>query len=75
MIPFEIYSHYSLQEAFCHLDDLVKRAGELRLPGLCLTDQNSVSGAIEFFDEITKWNKSNNHKIKGNIVTGKHRVS
>jgi len=67
MIPFEVYSHYSLQEAFCHLDDLVAKAGELKLPGLILTDHNTLSGSIEFLEEIDKWNKKSDHKIKPGI--------
>lgn len=60
----ETYSHYSIQEAFCHIDTLVKKAQTLKLKGLALTDRNSLSGAVEFLQEIEKANKSSEHKIK-----------
>lgn len=53
-IPYNIYSHYSIQESFCHIKDLVERAADLGYKSLVLTDKNSLSGCPEFAKECKK---------------------
>lgn len=62
--PTQLFSDYSIQKAFGHIDEYVKKAGSLGLPALCITDYNSVSGCIEFLSEIKKYNELNANKIK-----------
>lgn len=54
MTPIEVYSHYSIQESYCHIDTLIEKAKELGIKSLALTDINSVSGFVEFFQECEK---------------------
>lgn len=51
MIPYHVHSHYSLQQAFSHIDDLIKRAKDVDIKTLCLTDIHSLSGSAEFIKE------------------------
>lgn len=55
-IPYKVYTHYSIQEAFCHIDELVKKASELGFEQLCITDKHSLSGCLEFMGECKKHN-------------------
>lgn len=56
MIPFNVKTHYSLQQAFTQIKPLVNRAKELELKALCITDYNTLSGCVEFFQECRKVN-------------------
>lgn len=44
-----VHSQYSLLEATCRVKALAKRAAELRMPAVALTDYGNMFGAIEFF--------------------------
>lgn len=67
IFPYRVYSHYSIQRAFAKIPDLVKKAYDLGLPAIALTDKMSVSSAVEFFQEIEKINKGKDRKIRGVI--------
>ncbi|TSC83160.1 MAG: Uncharacterized protein G01um101419_206 [Parcubacteria group bacterium Gr01-1014_19] len=43
------HSHYSLLDGLAKIDDLVKRAKELGMDSLALTDHGNLYGAIEFY--------------------------
>ena len=64
IFPFECHSNYSILEGFANISNLVARASELKLPAVALTDTHSVSGAIEFFQEVEKHNKKGKHVLK-----------
>jgi DNA polymerase-3 subunit alpha len=53
-----IFTHYSIQQAFNHIDTLVERAKELGFNQLPITDLHTLSGCPEFLKECKK------HKIK-----------
>lgn len=63
-IPLKVFSHYSTLDAFGKIDEYVARAAELNMPALALTDIHTVSGAVEFLQEIEKINKGREQKIK-----------
>ena len=46
-----VHSHYSLLDGLAKIDDLVKRAKELEMDSLTLTDHGSLYGAIKFYKE------------------------
>ena len=46
-----VHSHYSLLDGLAKIDDLVKRAGELGMDSLALTDHGALYGAIEFYQK------------------------
>jgi len=64
MIPFRVRSHFSLQSGAVHIKEYVKKAQELKLNAIALTDINSLSGCVELFREIEKVNKKSEHKIR-----------
>ncbi|MDP3800452.1 MAG: DNA polymerase III subunit alpha [bacterium] len=48
------HSHYSLLDGLAKIDDLVKRAGELGMDSLALTDHGAMYGAIDFYKTAKK---------------------
>ncbi len=46
-----VHSEYSLLDAMCHIPNLVKRAKELGMDTLALTDHGVMHGAIQFYKE------------------------
>jgi len=53
-IHLKTHSHYSLLKALPQITDLVKKAKELKMPALALTDYNNMYGAIEFYNLCRK---------------------
>jgi len=49
-----VHSHYSLLDGLAKIDELVKRAAELEMDSLALTDHGSMYGAIEFYQKARK---------------------
>lgn len=48
MIPLHVHSNYTLLKGTIPVDQLVKRAVELGLPSLAITDTNAMNGVIQF---------------------------
>ena len=53
-VHLHTHSHYSLLDGLSKVPDLVKRAKELGMPALALTDHGAMHGAIEFYNECKK---------------------
>ena len=49
-----VHSHYSLLDGLAKIDDLLKRAKELGMEALALTDHGALYGAVEFFQKAKK---------------------
>jgi len=49
-----VHSHYSLLDGLAKIDDLIKRAKELGMEALALTDHGALYGAVEFFQKAKK---------------------
>ena len=49
-VHLHVHSEYSLLDGFGSIKKLVRRAKELNMPALALTDHGAMYGAIEFFD-------------------------
>ncbi len=49
-----VHSHYSLLDGLGKVDDLVKRAKELGMTALALTDHGAMYGAIDFYKTAKK---------------------
>ncbi len=45
------HSHYSLLDGLAKIDDLIKRAGELGMDSLALTDHGVMYGIVEFYQK------------------------
>lgn len=50
-VHLHVHSHYSLLDGLPKIDDLVRRAKELGLPALALTDHGVMYGAVEFYQK------------------------
>lgn len=48
-VHLHTHSEYSLLEASCRVKGLAKKAAELKMPALALTDNGNMFGAIEFY--------------------------
>lgn len=49
-----VHTHYSALDGACKLDDLVRRAVELGMPALAITDHGMLSGIIQFYQQCRK---------------------
>ncbi len=48
-VHLHVHSEYSLLDAMCRIEDLVKKCVEQKMPALALTDHGNLCGAIEFY--------------------------
>jgi len=53
-VHLHTHSHYSLLDGLAKIDDLVKKAKELGMPALALTDHGVMYGLIEFYKKARK---------------------
>jgi DNA polymerase-3 subunit alpha len=49
-----VHTHYSLLDGACRVDKLVKRAKELGMESIAITDHGCMYGVVEFFNECKK---------------------
>lgn len=57
-VHLHVHSEYSLLDAMCRTEELVKKCVEHQMPALALTDHGNLCGAIEFY------RKAKEHGIK-----------
>jgi DNA polymerase-3 subunit alpha len=50
-IHLHVHSEYSLLDGACRIPELAKRAAELKMPALALSDHGNLFGAVEFYQE------------------------
>jgi DNA polymerase-3 subunit alpha len=50
-VHLHVHSEYSILDGACRIPDLVKRAAELEMPAVSLTDHGSLAGAIQLWKE------------------------
>ncbi|MBI5167780.1 MAG: DNA polymerase III subunit alpha [candidate division NC10 bacterium] len=48
-VHLHVHSQYSLLDGACHLEPLVSRAREFRMPALAVTDHGNLFAAIDFY--------------------------
>lgn len=53
-VHLHVHSEYSLLDGLGRVRDLVKRAAELNMPALALTDHGTMYAAVEFYREARK---------------------
>ena len=49
-----LHSQYSLLDGAARIDDLVRRAADLGMPAMALTDHGNMCGAVKFFEAARK---------------------
>ena len=49
-VHLHVHSEYSLLDGFSNIKKLVKRAHEMGMPAIALTDHGTMFGVIEFFN-------------------------
>lgn len=50
MIPLNTHTHYSLLQGYCKPDQLAELAAKYEYPALAITDFNTLSGTVNFFN-------------------------
>lgn len=48
-VPLHVHTEYSLLDGAAKIPELVKRAKELHMPALAITDHGTMAGAVKFF--------------------------
>ncbi len=54
-VHLHVHSHYSLLDAMCRIDELLKKCVEYNMPALALTDHGNMCGAIEFVKKAKEY--------------------
>jgi DNA polymerase III subunit alpha len=53
-VHLHVHSEYSILDGACRIPALAKRAAELEMPAVSLTDHGSLAGAVQLYQEATK---------------------
>ncbi len=53
-VHLHLHTEYSLLDGANHLDALIKKAVELRMPAMAITDHGNLFGALEFYQKAMK---------------------
>ena len=48
-IHLQVHSEYSIVDSIVRIDDYIKRAVELKMPAIALTDQNNLFALVKFY--------------------------
>ncbi len=66
-VHLHVHSEYSLLDGLTTIPLAIKRAGELNMPALAITDHGNMYGAVSFYDAICKYNKGAKENGKNTI--------
>lgn len=53
-VHLHVHSQYSLLDGMLKIEDLVRKAAEMRMPAVAVTDHGSMFGAIHFYEAALK---------------------
>jgi DNA polymerase-3 subunit alpha len=53
-VHLHVHSEYSILDGACRITDLAKRAAELEMPAVALTDHGSLAGAVDLYQAAAK---------------------
>jgi DNA polymerase-3 subunit alpha len=54
-VHLHVHSHYSLLDAMCRIEELLKKCVDYQMPALALTDHGNMCGAIEFVKKAKEY--------------------
>ncbi|MBI1744066.1 DNA polymerase III subunit alpha, partial [Candidatus Acetothermia bacterium] len=54
-VHLHVHSHYSLLDAMCRIDELLKKCVDYKMPALALTDHGNMCGVIEFVKKAKEY--------------------
>ena len=63
-VHLHVHSHYSLLDGAAKISELVKKAKDLGMPAIALTDHGAMFGIKEFFNYVKKKNSKYDAAIK-----------
>ena len=63
-VHLHVHSQYSILDGASNIKSLIKRAAELGMPAIAITDHGNLFGIKEFLNEIHKHNESEKTKAK-----------
>src|SRR3990172_4940727 len=53
-VHLHLHTEYSLLDGANHLDTLIKKAVDLRMPAMAITDHGNLFGALDFYQKAMK---------------------
>ncbi len=53
-VHLHVHTEYSLLDGLLKIDDMIKKASELGMHSVALTDHGNMYGAIDFYKAATK---------------------
>lgn len=53
-VPLHVHSQYSILDALAPVDEIAKRAAQMGMPAVALTDHGNLYGAVDFFQACQK---------------------
>ncbi len=68
-VHLHVHSEYSLLDGMCRIDDLPKRAKELGMKAIALTDHGVMFGAVSFFRSVQKRRNKANYWLRSVCCT------
>src|SRR3989344_6471760 len=72
-VPLHVHTEYSLLDGLSKIEALVKRAKELAMPAVALTDHGTMYGAVDFYKTCKKEGIKPLIGMEGYVVTKNHQ--
>lgn len=73
-VHLHVHSEYSLLDGLTKVEDLVRRAKELEMSAVALTDHGVMYGAVEFYKECAKQEIKPLVGMEGYVVPNDHKI-
>ena len=66
-VHLHVYSEYSLLQGMNRMTDLIRKGTQLQMPGVAVTDDSNMFGAMELYTCVQQHNHLHNSRFKGII--------
>ncbi|MDP2945478.1 MAG: PHP domain-containing protein, partial [Atribacterota bacterium] len=54
IVHLHVHSQYSMQDGLCNINDLIRKALDINMKAIALTDHDGLYGAIQFYKKAKK---------------------